>query len=165
MWAEPAVVKKANRLGRHQGSIGLGRVGIRVGQEVGAQHDEIEGDDDKGSHHGHAVFAEAPPHQLHLTGDEDPFLAVGNWVFFGHGSPVMRGTRGLVGTGAPARATDFWLLNHFKTDARVDPHQQQVRQKCADDGQGAEHHDDCPCQEHVLGDKGAQEQRAERGQP
>src|SRR5438874_5790096 len=72
--AEPPAVEPVDRLRGHQRALRLGRVGIGVGEEVGAEDDAVEAEDDDAAGHGQAVLAEAPPHELPLRGDEDALL-------------------------------------------------------------------------------------------
>src|SRR5207237_6114752 len=72
--AEAPAVEPVDGLRGHQRALCLGRVGIGVGEEVGADDDAVEAEDDDAAGHGQAVLAEAPPHELPLRGDEDALL-------------------------------------------------------------------------------------------
>ena len=64
-------------LRRDQTALGVGGLGIGVGEKFGQQHHQVEQDHRDGPSHRQAVLAEAPPHQLRLGGDRHPLLGVG----------------------------------------------------------------------------------------
>src|SRR5262245_58603664 len=72
--AKASLVEPVDRLRRHQRALGLGGVGVRVGEEIGAQDRQAEPGDDGGAAHGPPVLAESPPHELPLRGNEDALL-------------------------------------------------------------------------------------------
>src|SRR5262249_22335917 len=75
--AEAPAVEPVDALRRHERALGLGEIGVGVGEEVGAEHGRVEAQDDGGAGHRDFVLAEAPPHQLPLRGDEDALLLRG----------------------------------------------------------------------------------------
>jgi hypothetical protein len=73
---EPAIEEEAHLLRGDQAALGVGGLGVGVGEKVGQQHRQVEQDHGDGAEHRQAVLAEAPPHQLRLGGDGHPLLGL-----------------------------------------------------------------------------------------
>src|SRR5215475_3530634 len=75
--AEAPAVEEVESLRRHQRALCLGGVGVGIGEEVRKKDDQVEADHHHSADHGHAMLAEAPPHELPLRGHVDSLLLRG----------------------------------------------------------------------------------------
>jgi hypothetical protein len=76
----PVVVEEVDRLRRRVGAPRLGVVRIHGGEEIRAGGEQVEQHDHDAAHHRKAVAAEAPPGELELARDREPFLGGSRFV-------------------------------------------------------------------------------------
>ena len=148
---EPPVVEPVDALGRHERALRLRGVGVGVGEEVRADHDQVEGGDDERARHRHLVLAEAPPHELPLRGDEDALLRRRAGLTRGS----ARGIEGHVGLGHHASSRRMRGSIHTSRMSEISVPITVMTPSSSTM---------VPGQEHVLGDEGLQQQRPDRRQ-
>jgi hypothetical protein len=66
MWLQTPTIKPMNTLGRHQGTFGIGQLGVSGGEKVGKDRHQIKTHHHNASRHGEVMLAKPPPHQLPL---------------------------------------------------------------------------------------------------
>src|ERR1700722_3495783 len=70
----PSSIEEMQRLHRNEGLAGIGLLRVLRGEETRAEDHDVETDQDTGAQQGEAMATEAPPHQLPIGRDSDPFL-------------------------------------------------------------------------------------------
>ena len=86
----PVVVEEADRLRRRIGAPRLGVVRIHGGEEIREGGEQIEQDDHDAADAREPVAAEAPPGELELARDREPFLGGGRIVGWSERDPNRR---------------------------------------------------------------------------
>ena len=149
--AKPPALEPVDGLRRHQGALRLGRIRVGIGEEVRAQHHQVEADDDDAAGHGDAMPLESPPREPPLRGHVE--------------APVLRGRDGARPVSGSARRIERHVgLGHQESSRRMrgSTHtRMNVRDQRADHRHDAEQEHDRPRQEHVLRDEGPQQERSD----